>query len=623
MKYLLIPDIEPSRKTPAFYFAVEEYVATHFDDDEYFFIWSVQPCLMVGRNQLIENEINEVYCREHSVGIFRRKSGGGCVYADMGCLQFSYVVNRQNVEETFKKCIGLTASALRAAGIPAETTGRNDILVDGKKVAGAAFYTSPVRNVMHNTLLYNGDLNILQHCITTDKKKFTSKGVPSLGAKVTNVKGYTPLSIDEVAEVARREVCGNACRRLTVTDIAHISELEKNWLSEAFIRGKNPPYTLACKHRFPDVGVVEAYVSIRNFKIEDIRFGGDFFPLSSLEPLCEALHEVEFSREAVEKTLAAMDVSMLIRGLDNAQLVRLLFGREPHVAKPEWLRTSMLTNQHFGDTQAIIHEHRLHTICESGLCPNRNECWRNGTATFMIGGDVCTRCCRFCNTKSGHPLPLDKEEPLKVAQSIRKMHLRYAVITSVDRDDLPDYGARHWAETVRECRRLNPETGLELLIPDFRGHMDLIEQILDTEPDVVGHNMETVRRLTPSVRSVATYDGSLDVLRIIAKAGIKCKTGMMLGLGETRKEVLEAMDDILATGCSILTLGQYLQPTARHLPVKAYITPQEFEELRSIARSKGFAFVESAPLVRSSYHAEQVIKGNDQLSAKKLSNFSS
>ena len=611
LKYLLIPEIEDSRKTPAFYFAVEEYAATHFDDDEYFFIWNVQPCLMVGRNQLIENEVNETYCREHGVGIFRRKSGGGCVYADKGCYQFSYVVNRQNVEETFKKCMGITASVLKAAGIPAEVTGRNDIVVEGKKVAGAAFYTSPTRNVMHNTLLYNTDLSVLRHCITTNKEKLPSKGVASVGAKVANVGDYTKMPMDDIIGVARRFVCHDACRKLTATDMAQIAELERNWKSEAFIRGKNPPYTLSCKHRFPDVGVVEAYVSVKNLKIESLRLGGDFFALQPLAALTNTLSHVEFTREAVATALEKTDVGTFIRGMSNSQLARLLFGREPHIAKPEWLRTSMLTNRHFGDTQSIIHNHRLHTICESGLCPNRNECWRNGTATFMIGGDTCTRHCRFCNTLSGRPKPLDDDEPTKVAQSIQQMHLRYAVITSVDRDDLPDYGASHWVKTVTECRRLNPDTGIELLIPDFNGRADLIGQVLATRPNVVGHNMETVRRLTPSVRSVATYDTSLAVLRTIANTGIRCKTGIMLGLGETREEILETMDDILATGCRIMTIGQYLQPTARHLPVKAYITPGQFEEYRRIALDKGFEAVESAPLVRSSYHAEQVMGRKD------------
>ncbi|MBR1889485.1 MAG: lipoyl synthase [Alloprevotella sp.] len=281
--------------------------------------------------------------------------------------------------------------------------------------------------------------------------------------------------------------------------------------------------------------------------------------------------------------------------------------RPPHVRKPAWLRTRLLTNGKFLETEHLISTQGLHTICQSGLCPNRAECWRAGTATFMIGGDICTRCCRFCNTKTGRPLPLNPQEPLRVAASIRAMQLRYAVVTSVDRDDLPDYGAAHWAETIRQIRTACPQTGLEVLIPDFRGRTDLIDLLLEEKPDVVGHNMETVRRLTPSVRSAAKYEQSLNVLTHISERGFRCKTGFMVGLGETHEEVLELIDDIRRTGCSVLTIGQYLQPTAHHLPVVEYIEPAVFDEYKTVALSKGFTHVESGPLVRSSYHAERCL----------------
>ena len=223
----------------------------------------------------------------------------------------------------------------------------------------------------------------------------------------------------------------------------------------------------------------------------------------------------------------------------------------------------------------------------------------------MIGGDVCTRNCRFCNTMSGRPKPLDPMEPGHVAATVKALGLRYAVITSVDRDDLPDYGAAHWVETIKAIGRLNPETRIEVLLPDFMGRADLLGMVLDTRPYVAGHNLETVRRLTPSVRSVASYDRSLDVLRAIAAHGTSAKTGFMVGLGETDEEVEQTMDDILSTGCRRLTIGQYLQPTARHLPVAAYIHPDKFADYRKTALAKGFEHVESGPLVRSSYHAER------------------
>lgn len=281
------------------------------------------------------------------------------------------------------------------------------------------------------------------------------------------------------------------------------------------------------------------------------------------------------------------------------------FNPMEHVKKPEWLKIKIGTNQRYTDTKRIVDTHRLHTICSSGRCPNLGECWGKGTATFMIGGAICTRACKFCNTQSGKPLPLDAEEPMRVAESIRLMKLNHAVITSVDRDDLEDLGASHWAATIRAVRQLNPQTTLETLIPDFQGKRELIQMVTDTHPDIISHNMETVRRITPLVRSAATYDRSLSVIRQIADSGITAKSGIMVGLGETPEEVEQTMDDLLQHGCSILTIGQYLQPTRKHFPVAAYITPEQFAHYKITGEKKGFTTVESGPLVRSSYHAEK------------------
>lgn len=276
--------------------------------------------------------------------------------------------------------------------------------------------------------------------------------------------------------------------------------------------------------------------------------------------------------------------------------------------KPEWLKINIGANERYTETKRIVESHCLHTICSSGRCPNMGECWGKGTATFMIAGDICTRCCKFCNTQTGRPLPLDMDEPTHVAESIALMKLSHAVITSVDRDDLPDLGAGHWARTITEIKRVNPETTIEVLIPDFQGRTDLIDLVVKAHPEIISHNMETVRRISPLVRSAADYDTSLRVIRRIAESGITAKSGIMAGLGETPEEVEELMDDLLAAGCSILTIGQYLQPTHRHYPVAEYVTPDQFEQYRQIGLEKGFAQVESAPLVRSSYHAEKHIK---------------
>lgn len=278
------------------------------------------------------------------------------------------------------------------------------------------------------------------------------------------------------------------------------------------------------------------------------------------------------------------------------------------VRKPEWLKISIGANERYTETKRIVDSHCLHTICSSGRCPNMGECWGKGTATFMIGGDICTRCCKFCNTQTGRPLPLDPNEPTHVAESIALMKLSHVVITSVDRDDLPDLGAAHWVRTIQEIKRLNPETTVEVLIPDFQGRKELVAQVIEAPPEIISHNMETVKRISPLVRSAARYETSLEVIRQVAASGTTTKSGIMVGLGETPEEVEELMDDLRQAGCQILTIGQYLQPSHKHYPVAEYVTPTQFVSYKEQGLAKGFDQVESAPLVRSSYHAEKQIR---------------
>lgn len=276
-----------------------------------------------------------------------------------------------------------------------------------------------------------------------------------------------------------------------------------------------------------------------------------------------------------------------------------------YTRKPEWLRNKLYSEAKYSNVHTLIKGNRLNTICTSGKCPNQSECWSRGTATLMILGDICTRSCKFCNTITGKPLPPNPYEPQKVADTIRELNLKHAVITSVDRDDLKDGGAGFWAETIRTIKKVNPETTLEVLIPDFEGKPELIDLIIAEKPNVISHNLETVRRLTPQIRTKAKYDTSLKVLSYIASKGLVAKTGIMLGLGETEEEVLQLMDDALATGCSVLTIGQYMQPSRKHAPVTAYIHPDKFREYKKIGLEKGFRIVESGPFVRSSYRAEK------------------
>lgn len=605
MKYILLPEPETIHQLP-FYFAVEEYVARHYTDDEYFVGWRVNPTVMLGRNQLIDNEVNTGYCKLHEIDIFRRKSGGGCIYADEGCIQFSYISRTSNANEAFACYMQRMARMLQGLGIDARLSGRNDILIDNAKVSGCAFYQLPGRSVLHNSLLFDTRLDHLSNALTPAKEKLQSKGVESVKQRVMNLAAYTHLGISAFMDYVRREMCGAEVLQLTDEDMKGVAELEKELASDSFVYGKNPKYTVVRKHRFEGVGTLEVHLELKNNIIGNINMVGDYFLLGDIDhDFLALLKGCAFTREAVGETLQDVDLSAIVRGLQLRQFLRLLFGREPHVMKPAWLKIDLTSKKSTGETAGILARHHLNTICTSGLCPNRAECWMARTATLMIGGEICTRKCRFCNTLSGRPHHLDPNEPRHVAESIKALQLRYAVITSVDRDDLPDYGAAHWIRTVEEVRRMNPDTKIELLIPDFMGRSDLVRQVMATRPHVAGHNMETVRWLTPSVRSVARYDRSLEVLREIAGCGITAKTGFMLGLGETHEEILETMDDILATGCRRLTLGQYLQPTAHHLPVRAYITPEQFAEYKRIALEKGFRHVVSGPLVRSSYHAAE------------------
>lgn len=274
------------------------------------------------------------------------------------------------------------------------------------------------------------------------------------------------------------------------------------------------------------------------------------------------------------------------------------------VKKPDWLKVSLASTGNFAEVKKIVQQHNLHTICTSGKCPNICDCWARGTATFMILGEICTRSCKFCNTLTGKPLPVDPDEPTNVAESIRLMKLKHAVITSVDRDDLDDLGAAHWASTITEIKKVNPGTTLETLIPDFQGKDELIDLVINARPEIISHNIETVKRLTPLVRSAAKYDVSLRVLARISQSGITAKSGLMVGLGETESEVVETMDDLLKAGCTVLTIGQYLQPSRKNIPVTEYVIPEQFARYKIIGLEKGFRQVESAPLVRSSYHAE-------------------
>jgi lipoyl synthase len=272
---------------------------------------------------------------------------------------------------------------------------------------------------------------------------------------------------------------------------------------------------------------------------------------------------------------------------------------------PPWLKMQRASGENYTMVKHLVSDNHLHTICTSGNCPNIGECWNAGTATFMILGDICTRSCKFCGTATGRPLAPADDEPSGVASAVSTMKLKHCVITSVDRDDLPDGGAEHWAKTINEVKRVNPGVTIETLIPDFRGDLSAVDKVINAGPQVISHNIETVRRLTPLIRSVASYDTSLRVLKHIALRNVTAKSGFMLGLGETEEEILEALKDLRENGCRVVTIGQYLAPSLKHMPVAEYVTPEKFAWYGKKALEMGFDFAESSPLVRSSYHADK------------------
>ncbi len=280
-------------------------------------------------------------------------------------------------------------------------------------------------------------------------------------------------------------------------------------------------------------------------------------------------------------------------------------GPQDRLRKPKWLKVKLPTGENYRMVRELVDTHKLHTICESGNCPNMGECWGAGTATFMILGNVCTRSCSFCAVATGRPTELDLDEPFRVAEAIRLMQVKHAVITSVNRDELADSGAAIWNRTVTEVKRVSPETTIETLIPDVKSNWDALITMISPGQEVVSHNMETVKRLYRLVRPQAKYERSLEQIRRTKDFGKRTKSGVMLGLGETTDEVFEIMDDLVANGCEILTLGQYLQPTSMHLDVQAFITPETFDMYKEEGLKRGFLYVESGPLVRSSYHAEK------------------
>lgn len=623
--------IENNSTNPFFNHALEEFYLTT-SQEEAFILWRNTPSILIGRNQNTLSEINKSFIQEHHIDVVRRLSGGGTVFCDLGNINFTFITNKTGNEAGFEKFAQPVIDALASLGITAEFSGRNDILIDGKKISGNAQYHYKNRLLHHGTLLFNGDLTSLKGALITKPLKYKDKSVKSVSSRVTNIYPYLTSSMDvlEFKDHLQSSIMKShsisMIHQLTDSELLEIEKIQKErFESDAWNYGNSPAFSFENTVKYPS-GLIEFHLNIKKGVITDASVSGDFFgelPISSLENLLIGLPYLE---ESLQEALYEVPIGGYISGLSLSDFISGLFdihasddvtqttpNQEPAslkkiVRKPSWIRVPI---QHGSNTQAVnqlISDLKLNTVCLEANCPNKMECYNRKTATFMILGRNCTRNCTFCNVTQETPTPVDYDEPRRVAIAVSKLGLKHAVITSVTRDDLADQGASQFADVVNEIRTLCPDVTIELLIPDLQGNTSYLDMILTTKPHILNHNIETVPSLYHKIRPMANYQRSLDLLRYAKKEHptIKTKSGMMLGLGETYSEVIQTMQDLHNSGCDILTLGQYLQPSKQHVDLVEYITPEAFDKYKKKALEIGFKSVASAPLVRSSYHADEL-----------------
>lgn len=610
---------------PFFNHALELYVMRNMTD-EAFILWRNRPSILIGRNQNTLSEIHTNFVKDKGIDVVRRVSGGGTVFCDLGNINFSFITHKNKTsngqsasgdgegwQNSFEKFASPVVSALKALGVNAAFSGRNDIVVDGMKVSGNAQYHEGSKLLHHGTMLYDGNLAELAGALKSKPLKFTDKSVKSVAARVTNISNHLAEKMDVLAfreylkQYIMKENQIETVYHLSETDLEAIHAIQKEkFESYEWNYGKSPSYSFNNEARFP-AGTFEFHAQVKNGLLDKLEINGDFFGEAPVEELCSQLTGVRFAEADLRERLSELPLERYVQNLSRDELVRGLLDLH-RTGKPEWLKVKLQGGQETKKVKVLLSELSLHTVCQEANCPNQMECFNKGTATFMILGRNCTRNCTFCNVTREMPDPVDSDEPEKVAEAVKRLNLRHAVITSVTRDDLPDQGAGQFAAVVAAIRKAMPETVVELLIPDLSGREDLLDTVLAAQPDVLNHNVETVPELYDSVRPMADFNRSLAVLAYVKKKAphMKTKSGIMLGLGETDEQLLEAMKALRAADCDILTLGQYLQPSEAHLPVVSYVRPEKFEALKQLALSLGFKSVASSPLVRSSYHAEEM-----------------
>jgi lipoic acid synthetase len=604
--------ITTDSKDAAFWFALEEYITKNREALPVMMVWQTEPCVMLGNNQIAEAEADITYANREGITIVRRLSGGGAVYADGGTVLFSLITSQISPEEAKKVYADSVTAALVKMGVPAKAEGRNDICAEGKKIAGIAQYARYGSVCTHGSLLYDTDLEKLACVLKADDKKFYGKAVRSVRSRVANIKDYMNEnnSVSEFVTLFKKKLLdGKQVSEydLTDDDLTAINKIyEEKYNNPTWTYKRVPESTFHNSKRFPG-GTVEIFLDIANGIVRGCSVRGDFLSTAPIRELELRFIGIPYLYKAFADVLDGIPMQPFLGHIGKGDFLSCAFEAMPD--KPDWLRVRYSESPNRERVEEILRDLSLNTVCREANCPNIGECFSQKTATFMIMGICCTRDCRFCNVRSGPAQALNPNEPRDIAQAVKELGLKYAVITSVTRDDLPDGGAGHFTETIKEIRQKTPETAIEVLIPDFAGNINALKTVTDANPRVISHNMETVESLYVDVRPQAEYTRSLNLLRSIKELNpdIRTKSGFMLGLGETDDEVRQLMKDLREAGCDFLTIGQYLAPSPGHYPVKEYVTPQRFKEWGVAAKEQGFTFVASAPLVRSSYRAGEMI----------------
>ena len=564
-------------------------------NSDIFLLWNVEPTVMIGRHQITSLEIDKDFVNKNNIHIVRRKSGGGAVYTDLGCLQFSFITSHINRSNIFRSHVNNIVNALKKLGINAEIAGRNDILVNDKKFSSYAEYIYKDRMVIHGTILFEAEDRI---------------------GDVTghaNIGDLLEINIGQFYDFLVSEIATSKIDYKTL-DNEKIDKYSKKYYTDEWNYEKRPKYDISNKLKY-DAGNISISVKINNELVKDLKINGDFFSLKKIEDFENVFIGVKYTYESFLEVLKKHRVREYIHKLQTSEFLKLFFKKKKktRLSKPDYLKIDMKNlNSKTKMIRDLLKQHNLFTVCQEANCPNQLECFSNKTATFMILGNHCTRNCNFCGVIHDRPLKVDPCEPLNLLKAAKIMDLAHIVITSVTRDDLLDYGSDQFVKCIKIIKKERPNTTIEVLIPDFMGDYDSLKKVVDANPDVINHNVETIERLYPGFRDVATYKRSLNLLKTAKEINphILTKSGIMVGIGETVEEVLSLMDDLREVDCDIITIGQYLRPSIKHAEVKEYVSLETFDLYKNKGIEKGFRYTASGPLVRSSYQALKQFEGD-------------